>query len=320
MRCFVKVYIWVIGAILLCSMPSDGYAFQIITEVDSLKLVNELRTQDSLRQQAKVMETILLHPSKQDLPNQLMDSLLNDLLQQTSSLERWLKFSSTLQDQQPAPLLKAQREGWILLVVGCLLILLCGIRLAFPADFNIIMQAGYNDRLLSQINKEYNLYSSWPFVFLYLLFAGASGLFLYLILPAYLPDVKQAGFQKYLGITLTVFILFTLKIICTRLIGFIFDLQKIVRDYISALYISYFNAGLICLVVAFIGSLTPPGGILPLSVFVWILLFGFLTYRIGKTILHLLQTHKLSVFYLFVYLCVLEIAPILILINVLTNN
>jgi hypothetical protein len=243
---------------------------------------------------------------------------------ETATIEySWIKWTKPFLEEvelKSTGAKKMNRPGWILAITGLLLLLLSVVRLAFPSDFHLILEAPYNDRLLAQINKEYNLYSSWPFVFLYILFAAATGLFIYLVTPEHWLDKSSNGFNQFLWITLFIFILFTLKIICTRLIGYIFDLQKVVREYVSVLYISYFHVGLLFLIVGSFASLTPPESISYFRILVWLILLAFFAFRLGKTFLHLLQTYKLSVFYLFVYLCILEIAPILILINVLSKN
>ena len=312
----IFLFVW---AIVFWGAPSPSWARQVSTS-DPVEDATLLRVQDSLEQQAAMSKTLLLRPELQNIPNQLIDSLKADLLKKSLSWQTMMEMQAALKPVKTQAPLRAQRDGWILGVVGLLLSLLCVVRLAFPGDFHVILQAGFNDRILGQINKEYNLYSSWPFVFLYLIFAGATGLFIYLMLPNTFQGVSRGGFQSFLGITLLVFILFTLKIICTRIIGYLFDLQKVVREYVSVLYICYFHVGLICLAVGSIACLTPPEGLVFLRIFVWVILLGFFGFRLGKTFLHLMQTYKLSVFYLFVYLCILEIAPILILINVLSKN
>src|SRR5690606_1973078 len=100
------------------------------------------------------------------------------------------------------------------------------VRVAFPNEVLSIIQAFYNDRMLLQVNKEDTLYSSWPFVFLYILFGFAVGLFVYLCNAHY--AVGYNGIERFLGISLFVMLLFVLKIIATRLLGFIFDLQRVV--------------------------------------------------------------------------------------------
>src|SRR5690606_28792478 len=115
-----------------------------------------------------------------------------------------------------------------------------------------IIQAFYNDRMLLQVNKEDTLYSSWPFVFLYILFGFAVGLFIYLCNVHYTGVSYHNGIERFLGISLFVMALFILKIIATRLLGFIFDLQRVVREYVSILYLSYFNAALVFLPIVLV--------------------------------------------------------------------
>src|SRR5690606_6483701 len=134
---------------------------------------------------------------------------------------------------------RPRREPWVLGAIGLLLLFLGIVRVSFPSEVLSIIQAFYNDRMLLQVNKEDTLYSSWPFVFLYILFGFAVGLFIYLCSLHYTGADRYNGIERFLGISVFVMMLFILKIIATRLLGFIFDLQRIVREYISILYLSY---------------------------------------------------------------------------------
>src|SRR5690606_35048337 len=201
--------------------------------------------------------------------------------------------------------------------IGLLLLLLGIVRVSFPNEVLSIIQAFYNDRVLLQINKEDTLYSSWPFVFLYILFGFAVGLFVYLCNAYYLQDAYHSGVNTFLGISIFIMVLFILKIIVTRLIGVVFDMQRIVREYVSILYLSYFNAALVFLPVVLILSLVPQVQMVWLIPATFIAVMGLFVFRFIKTATNVLTNHRFSKFYLFIYLCCLEIAPILILVKVL---
>jgi len=88
-----------------------------------------------------------------------------------------------------------------------------------------------------------------------------------------------------------------------------------VGEYISILYLSYFNASLlfIPLVVAFALSPLKYGGVYIVLAFLLLgIIFAFQLLRAGITIL---SNNKFSRMHLFLYFCALEICPILILIK-----
>jgi hypothetical protein len=252
-------------------------------------------------------------------PNQFADSLRKLIVVENGDFMGWLTFVRTLEKDVQPDAEKTVRDQWIIAAIGLLLLLLGIVRIAFPNEVLSIIQAFYNDRMLLQINKEDTLYSSWPFVFLYIVFGFAVGLFLYLCNWYYTPGGNNNGVADFLAISFFVMLLFILKIIVTRFLGFVFDLRRVVREYVSILYLSYFNAALVFLPVVLVLSLVPHDHtvwIIPLSL---IIVFGLFIFRFAKTANNLLTNHRFSKFYLFMYLCCLEIAPVLILVKVLEN-
>ena len=275
-----------------------------------------LADSQSLASDSLVMQYIgLPDPNR---PNALADSLRQHVIVQNGNFMTWLDFARQLEQNIGTDAERPAREPWVLMALGLLLLLLGIVRIAFPNEVLSIIQAFYNDRMLIQVNKEDTLYSSWPFVFLYILFGFAVGLFIYLCGTHY-NEFGRNGVDRFLGISIFVMLLFILKIIATRLIGFIFDLQRVVREYVSILYLSYFNAALVFLPIVLVLSLTPRAAatwVVPTALIIVLCLFIF---RFAKTSRNLLTNYPFSKFYLFTYLCCLEIAPILILVKVLGN-
>ncbi|WP_262248327.1 DUF4271 domain-containing protein [Parapedobacter soli] len=250
-------------------------------------------------------------------PNLFADSLRQRVIVQNGDFMAWLAFARDLEEEADA--VRHIRDQWVPIAIGLLLLLLGIVRISFPNEVLSIIQAFYNDRMLLQINKEDTLYSSWPFVFLYVLFGFAVGLFVYLCNVHYAGKGYSNGLERFLGISFFVMTLFILKIITTRLLGYIFELQRVVREYVSILYLSYFNAALVFLPIVVVLSLVPriyAVWVVPAALVVVLCLFVF---RFGKTARNLLTNYPFSKFYLFMYLCCLEIAPILILVKVLGN-
>lgn len=210
------------------------------------------------------------------------------------------------------------RDRWVILSIGLLAFFYGIVNYFFPGEISRIARAYYNRSHLVQLAKEDHLFSSWPFVFLYVLVGFAAGIFIYLGLAS---GVVGAGHpvkaKHFLLIALSVLVLFGLKIVAIRVIGFIFDISRLLRKYITVLYLGYFNTGIVLLVFATIISLMPyqQAGWL-----IWtaIGLCGlFLFFRVAQVAVELLINYRFPKFYLFMYLCTLEIAPVLILIKIL---
>ncbi|MFC3198468.1 DUF4271 domain-containing protein [Parapedobacter deserti] len=280
------------------------------------RLAENKRAADSIRQIQDSLSMQYISLPDPNRPNQFADSLRELLVVEKGDFMRWLTFAHSLENQHEFDEEKASREPWVIAVIGLLLLFFGIVKVSFPNEVASIIQAFYNDRMLLQINKEDTLYSSWPFVFLYILFGFAVGLFIYLLEHYYLSKGSSGGIEAFMGISMFVMLLFSLKIITTRFLGFVFDLQRVVREYVSILYLSYFNAALVFLPIVLVLSFVPRSDmswVVPLTLLIVFCLFVF---RFVKTASNVLTNHRFSKFYLFMYLCCLEIAPILILVKV----
>src|SRR5690606_35043014 len=121
-----------------------------------------------------------------DRPNKLVEELFSDVEQRSIHLIATLDYIAS--KKGPGDGLphgqgetKTERPIWVLLVVFLLFFAVAIVRLAFPADFSMIVQAYYDERTLQQVSKEDNMLTSWPYIFLYLIFSLALGLFIVLM-------------------------------------------------------------------------------------------------------------------------------------------
>lgn len=255
-----------------------------------------------------------------DRPYPLLDSLRSAWSVQ-GDLYTWIAHLDSLRpssekgsfDGQP----KLTRDSWIVIVLLVLFLMLAISRFIFPADLSVLVVAYFNDMVFSQISKEEAVFNSWPFLFLFGFSSLAIGLFFYLSAIAGLFDLNQEGIQAFLLVSLLILLLFGLKILITRLIGYLFSIQKILKDYIVVLYLSYFNMGMLVLPVALLQAFSPldAANWLAYITLAWVALAVLI--RLGKVAYHLIVNYRFSKFYLFMYLCTLEIAPVLIIVKLL---
>jgi len=323
MKYWMLLVAGVLLAVAVAQTATAGMAMQqppyrsVQDSIRQAQQAAKIRLADSIKRVGDSLAMQYIGLPDPDRPNAFTDSLRKDVIVQNGDFMTWLAFANRVEQSIQTDAARPSREPWVLAAIGLLLLFLGIIRVSFPNEVLSIVQAFYNDRMLLQVNKEDTLYSSWPFVFLYILFGFAVGLFIYLCNAHY--AVGYNGIERFLGISVFVMLLFILKIIATRLLGFIFDLQRVVREYVSILYLSYFNAALVFLPIILVLSLVPRSyvvWVVPAALIVVICLFIF---RFAKTARNLLTNYPFSKFYLFTYLCCLEIAPVLILIKVLDN-
>jgi hypothetical protein len=144
-----------------------------------------------------------------------------------------------------------------------------------------------------------------------------TGLYFYLSGKYLEISYPAEGFELFIYLSAVVVGLFTTKIIVLRILGFLFDAKRLVREYVSVLYLSYFNAAILSLPVVIAFSLTSYRfaiiySYIGIAMLVLIFLFQFL--RAGANIL---SNYKFPKVYLIIYLCALEFCPLIILFKAL---
>lgn len=316
----VFLWCWFSRPVAVLAAPQQTASSQqsVRDSIRQAQLAEKIRLADSVK---RVQDSLTMayvgfpDPGRRSL---LVDSIRKLVVIEAGDLLSWIASARSAEMRLDAGQVKARREPWVIFVTGLLLLLLGIVKVAFPSQVISIVQAFFNDRMLLQINKEDTLYSSWPFIFLYMLFGFAVGLFVYLCNRFYLA-LDGHGIEAFLTISFLVMAMFIVKILFTRFLGFVFDLQRIVREYISILYLSYFNAALVFLPIVLVLSLVPQNQLVWLIPFTLCLVLGLFIFRFSKTANGILTNYRFPKFYLFTYLCCLEIAPILILIKVLGN-
>lgn len=247
-----------------------------------------------------------------------MDSVEKEFLFPKLDLLGWQKqYSQFKKKANPYQLGKQIPKGNVGLLgfIFAMLVIFAILKNAFSKQLSAIVESFFSNRILNNINKEDNLFSSWPFLLLFIQFGFILGMFFFLVAQYY--DMYQAkhGFKFFFTISITIIVFYALKLVILRFIGYLFNVQKPVGEYISILYLSYFNASLlfIPLVVAFALSPLKYGVIyIALAYLLLGVIFAFQLLRAGITIL---SNNKFSKIHLILYFCALEICPILVLIK-----
>jgi hypothetical protein len=286
-------------------------------QADSVSLIQKQNFRDSIKVIKDSLSTVWIKAPDPERPNHFLDSLISLYKVENLDFGSWAgkfqKKSVRYDEGRPRP----YRETWVIVVVLFLVLFFAMIRFFFPAELNTIVYAFYSNQALSKINKEDTLFSSWPFVFLYLLFGLITGLYLYLSGKYLEISYPAEGFELFIYLSSIVIGLFTMKILVLRIVGFLFDVKRLVREYVSVLYLSYFNAAILFLPVVIAFSLTSYRfaaiySYIGIAMLVIIFLLQFL--RAGSNIL---SNYKFPKVYLIIYLCALEFCPLIILFKAL---
>ncbi|WP_443936659.1 DUF4271 domain-containing protein [Pedobacter sp. MW01-1-1] len=280
--------------------------------LDSATLATQKRVTDSIVRHTWVLPDSLLNK------HALLDSVEKEYLFPTLNLIDWQKkYQHFKKKENPYQLGKLIPKGNVGLLgfIFVMLVVFAILKAAFSKQLSAIVHSFFSNRALNAINKEDNLFSSWPFLLLFIQFGFIVGMFFFLVAQYYDMYQVKEGFRFFFTISLTIIGLYALKLIFLRFLGYVFDIRKPINEYISILYLSYFNASLlfIPLVVAFALSPLKYGPIyIVLAYLLLIVIFVFQLLRAGFTIL---SNNKFSKMHLILYFCTLEICPILILIK-----
>lgn len=285
--------------------------------LDSASLARRQAIRDSLKILGDSLAVFWVKAPDPGRPNRFVDSLISlykvENLDFTSWAKKFQKKVNRYNEGQPLP----KGEIWVIWAVIFLVVFFAILKYSFSKELSSIVQSFYSNQVLSQINKEDNLFSSWPFVFLYILFGLTIGMFLYLAGKYWQLSYSVDGFELFLLLSAIVIGLFTFKIIVLRLLGFLFDIQRLVREYVSVLYLSYFNTAIIFLPLVIAFSLTPYGFAEIYSYIAVIMLLGIFIIQFFRAGANILSNYRFPKVYLIIYLCALEFCPLIILFKAL---
>ena len=260
------------------------------------------------------LATIYVRPASPLRHNQLVDSLFKKYLYKGHNfLDLAPPSKSILQEGH----IRQTRDQWVIVMIIGLLLYTGILNRAMSKDFASVWQSFYNKRMLSQASREDGLINSWTFIGLFLLFGLTFGLFLYQLAQYNHVYYSVSGVRLFVSLSLIILILFAIKFLVVKFLGFVFNINKLVSEYLSVLYLTYFNIAFVFLPVTvcfclLTNQLIPY--ILGIALVLIVIIFIWQYLRSSVNIISNIVFHK---FYLFVYLCALEICPILILIKAL---
>lgn len=275
---------------------------------DSAELIKAQQQSDSLSR-------FFIAPPDSARKNQFTDSLLKARLY-TGYAFLDMHFNH-IQTKLQTGKTRNSRSLWMLGVILGLLLYMAVLNRFLNKSISDIIESFYSKRMLAQFSKEENLINSWSFILLFLLFGATIGLLFYQLISYYNPAYVDDGWQLYLGFTFAIIIFFILKIIVLRILGLIFNIHSLVKEYISVLYLTYFNVTFISLPLVIslglISNIYKPILLLVFGLLILIVLF----WQYIRSSINILSVYRFSKVYLFIYLCALEFCPLLILIKAL---
>lgn len=304
------------------NVSAQNVLLQPDTAIRSKKLYPTKKNPEFLMLQKRVTDSILSHtwvlPDSLLNRSPLLDSLVKEYVFPTLNLWAWQQRYKGFKKRENEYQLGNPRPKGSVVFLGVLfltLVLFAVLKFSYAQQFSAIVGGMFMKRGLSSINKEESFLNSWPFLFLFLLFGLIFGSFLFLVVSHYSLFQAKNTLGFIFGASILIVILLGIKLIILRFLGFLFNVQKPVNDYISMLYISYFNVAILFvpLVVAF--------ALAPLTFGVFFIAIGCVVFgsvyifQLARLATTTLFVNKFSKVHLLLYFCALEICPVLILIK-----
>lgn len=205
----------------------------------------------------------------------------------------------------------------VLFFACCILILL---KVTMPARTLRVINAAYSLQVARQIERE----NYGPFkrisILLNIVFIIVMAFVFYKLNQVFGGILKgQSGYFQYMFFALVIILVYTVKFFVANIIGFITQTKPVIDEYINNTLIINQSIGVLLLPAMVIAELSPlePVWILFPSVLFIVLGYAVRLYR-GFVFSGVEQ--GIGILQLFVYLCALEILPLLVLIKFLVVN
>ena len=177
------------------------------------------------------------------------------------------------------------------------------------------MEAIYSPRRIKQAIREGSLtISSGVFILLCLIALFSFSLFIYQSLTHF-EDVTPVFIDGLTGLGLlsvVILLYYLLRIVISRILGVLFLSYDATKKYLINSYLLDINLGLVLLPVVLISTFHPYTIVFYIGLFIIIL--GYV-YKIMRSVLLGLTHTNFSMLYIFLYLCTVEIIPVILFIK-----
>ncbi len=204
-------------------------------------------------------------------------------------------------------------ENWIFILIICLLAILSFGLFFHKKKFELVLQASIIQRHTNQLIRESNPLSERISLILLLIYLFSFSLFIYYGLLIFTNvEVILSGLLLYTVIFSVVFISWLLKTILIKISGILFNTQQQATQHIISNFLLNISTGLIYLIIDIPMIYSQPLIMIYVGVLLIIITFVLKVYRgfqIG------LNFTKFSKFHLFLYLCTLEILPVIVIVK-----
>ena len=248
------------------------------------------------------------------LPNFVKDSTQKIDLTYTKSI--FSPHLLSLKNREPKPKI-VNHENWLFIIFVLVIFLIGILRVFYQKKFTLFLNAFISKRFSNQIIREENALTQSTSVVLSIIFFISISLFLFLASRFYHKTIAGSSEWQKFGIILVGCVIFYFfKLIANKTIGTLFKAYKEIEEYIFNQFLVIQVLGILltilCILLSY--SMIFNKEIIILMGLI-ILVLGFVVRMIKSFSIVNLNTY--SPVYIFLYLCTLEILPLIIIIKLI---
>jgi hypothetical protein len=214
--------------------------------------------------------------------------------------------------------LNRRTADWFTIVLLLVVIGFTGIRAFYFKIFRQLISAFFNNNVTNQIVRDENILVQRAASLMSVLFYFIFSLFLYQVSVYYNWNFQYlgSGFTRFFFLTLAIAFAYSVKLLTLKSAGGLFEADRAVATYIFNIFLINNLLGLVLLPVVILVAYVVPfwwvGDIILIGIG---LAIAFFTYRLIRGFLVWRTLPGGTIFYFILYLCTLEIAPLLIIIK-----
>lgn len=223
--------------------------------------------------------------------------------------------------EKPVPVTK-HTPDWVFPVLLAALTVFTFLKVYYSRYFNRLFSAFVSSNLTNQMVRDENILVQRASILLNLTFNITGALLLYFISVWQQWDILglDFGFGRFIFFILLVAAVYTLKLLILKSCGIIFGIDREMVSYIFNIFLVNNVLGIVLLpLVALIAFAAWIPAIWIIKVATGVIILAFM-YRLWKGIIVGLGSPFFSAFYLFLYLCALEIAPLVVLLKLVKGQ
>lgn len=210
------------------------------------------------------------------------------------------------------------RPFWIILVLFLVMLLIAIVKSRYPRDLQEIFESLFSDRIIRN-NREAGILYSPSFFFMFFGFCLVSGLLIYDYVDFRRIDMFYKDFGLYLILTGSVLGFFILKLLVYRASALVFNIDLLVKPYLTFLYVTVANFTIASLPFLIFFSFYSTAFRSKMVSWIPFIFVVFLTFLYLRSLVYSITNFQFQKFYLFLYFCTFEICPLVIVFKLING-